>query len=173
MQVSIYAYKDSKIPIYNFWSKEFQKGKSDLFGAGGSLRYNIDDTAVSDFDISLNPYTSDSPTLVMKKHGDFGTGIFGDNKGYEQTELQIIEKNGALKYRYKTSSMSYPLDYSYTDFKPVNSKDLIIKVYSKPRVGETDDSGMNLIITKPADREVKVIVYNDDEVKPRVNYQVK
>lgn len=173
MTISLFGFKDSKIPVYNFWDKDLQRGKGNLFGKGSSNRYNIDDTDVSDFDIALNPYASDYPTVIMRKHGTFASAVYGDGKGIEQVELQIVEKDGQVSYRYKTLSTSYPLNYSYTQFKPVISNNVFVKVYSKPRVNDADNAGINLTINKPAGIDAKVQVYNDDQVKPRVTYQIK
>lgn len=173
MTISLFGFKDSKIPVYQFWTEDLQRGKGNLFGKGSSTRYNVDDTNVSDFDIALNSYTSDFPTVIMRKHDTFASAVFGDSEGIEQVELQITEKGGQAFYRYKTSTTSYPLNYTYTQFKPVVPGTVFVKIYSKPRVNENDKDGMNITITKPADLDVKVQVYNDAQGDSRVTYQVK
>lgn len=173
MELTLFGFKDSKIPVYNLWTTQLKKGKADVFGKGASTRYNINSTDTSDFDIALNPFTSDSPTVILRKHGSYTSGIYGDNALQEPVQIQITEKNGKLYYRYQTATMTYP-DNGYTELVPATSNQVIIKVYSMPRVLEyNDDAGINLIVSKPANLDVKVQVYNDDSVKPRVKYEVR
>ena len=173
MTLTFFGIKDSSIPVYDLWAKDINRGKVDFFSFEGSQRYDSESSNISDFDIQLYPITSDYPTVVIGKQGQYGSKIYGDNTGNENATIEIQGSNGHYQYRSKTQSISFPLDYSFSQFEPKTNSDLFIKIYSDPRLDNNDKSGINLTIINKSDREVQVLSYNDDASRPRVKYVIK
>jgi type IV pilus assembly protein PilO len=124
----------------------------------------------SDFAITLRPISSDIPTVLVGKVNDKGAGayVYADNTNFENVEMQILEKDGKLYYRYKTTSDSYPSDYSeMTVFTP-KSTGIIIEVLSTKRTGSDDKSGINLTVINKSNKKVTVSIKNDDTSRSRV-----
>jgi type IV pilus assembly protein PilO len=124
----------------------------------------------SDFAITLRPISSDIPTVLVGKVNDKGAGayVYADNTDFENVEIQILEKDGKLYYRYKTTSDSYPANYSdMTVFTP-KSTGILIEVLSTKRTGSDDKSGINLTVINKSSKKVTVSIKNDDTSRSRV-----
>jgi type IV pilus assembly protein PilO len=124
----------------------------------------------SDFAITLRPISSDIPTVLVGKVNDKGAGayVYADNPGFENVEIQIIEKDGKLYYRYKTSSDSYPSNYSEMTLFTPKTTGVIIEVISTKRTDSTDKSGINLTVINKSTKKVTVSIKNDDASRSRV-----
>jgi type IV pilus assembly protein PilO len=124
----------------------------------------------SDFAITLRPISSDIPTVLVGKVNDKGAGVYvyADNTGFENVEVQILEKDGKLYYRYKTTSDNYPSNYSeMTEFTSKTAA-VIIEVISTKRTGSEDASGINLTVINKSSKKVTVSIKNDDAGRSRV-----
>ena len=172
ISISLYGFKDSKLPVYDLWSLDKPSGKNDLFSKVGSVVYDVNDFNMSDFDMWLSPITSDRPSVILSKHGSYGTGIYGDNKGRENVDLYVSEKAGRFYYKYKTQSGNYPLDNNAIEFKAATLNDIIIKIYSESRISDVDNSGMNLTVHNQTNKNINIVPYGDDKVNPRVNVTI-
>jgi len=172
ISISLYGFKDSKLPVYDLWSLGQPSGKNDLFSRTGTVTYEVNDANMCDFDIHLSPITSDMPSVIVSKYGSYGTEIYGDNKGRENVNVYVSEKSGRLYYKYSTQSINYPLDNSTVEFKAATINDIIIKVYSESRLSDADNSGINLIVHNQTNRNINVVPYGDDKVNPRVNVTI-
>lgn len=133
-----------------------------------SINYNS--TAISDFDFSLNPIYSDLPTVTVRKHGTFTNTVFGDYEGIEPVSLWLTETaDGKYFYRFSTPAMLYPLDGSFLEFIPATPGEVVIKIYSRPRVSVTDMAGIKVIFHNYTDLVPLVQIGGDDLVMSRVN----
>lgn len=169
MTLGIYGFKDSKIPVYDLWTQQFERGKDNVFTLGGGKVTNVNSVTAADFNVILNPVTSDAPSIIVNKTGVPGTAVYGDNKGIEEVELYVTEKDGKYSYKYKTQSVSYPTNYVATSFDPKTENDIVIHVFSKDRVSGADNSGINLTVYNQTKRKITVIPYSDDKARPRLN----
>jgi type IV pilus assembly protein PilO len=124
----------------------------------------------SDFAITLRPISSDIPTVLVGKVNDKGAGayVYADNTDFENVEIQILEKDGKLYYRYKTTSDSYPANYSDMTLFTPKSTGIIIEVLSTKRTGSEDKSGINLTVINKSNKKVTVSIKNDDTSRSRV-----
>jgi type IV pilus assembly protein PilO len=104
--------------------------------------------------------------------GDLGYSrpvVYGDNKGIENAEIFIEEKDGRFYCKFKTDHQSYP-DAQYTqtfEFIP-EGKDLRIVILSSERVDGNDKAGVNLNIINNTGRKLTYTIENEDKNSPRV-----
>lgn len=173
IKLTLYGFKDSKLPVYNLWSSEPKLGKSDLFSKVGLVSYDINDNNISDFDIYLSPITSDTPSVIVGKHDNYGTEIYGDNKGNEKVAIAVSENGGRFYYKYTTQNSKYPADNKVIEFKPSTTNDIVIKVFSEPRLSDADNSGVDLVVYNETNKNINVVPYNDDKIRPRLNVTIK
>jgi PKD repeat protein len=138
------------------------------------LRTDIEEfyskSSFSDFDITLNPETYDMPPIIIGHHSDEANKIFGDGKGYVNTDLYIEKRsNGKYYYKYSTDSLSYPTDGSWIeDTGFVHDGEVVIKVYSKDRISAWDLNGINLKVHNNSDLHIFIKAYNDSPNFPRL-----
>ncbi len=95
--------------------------------------------------------------------------VYGDNKGIENAEIFIEQKNGKYYCKFKTDHESYPdKQYSRTmEFVPVG-EDLKLVVISSEREDESDKAGIKLNIINNSDKQLFYQIYMDDPSLPRV-----
>ncbi len=124
----------------------------------------------AEFTLITSPIMSDLPSIVVGKtvdnRGD--TQIYADNIGNEAVELQVTKEGDKYFYKYKTSSSSYPADYSQQgiEFSPEGNA-IQLQVISTPRTGAQDKSGVTLTVVNKTDLEFQIQVSNDDASQPR------
>ncbi len=94
---------------------------------------------------------------------------YGDNKGVEDIEIFIEEKDGKYYCKFKTERESYPdTQYSQTfEFEPVG-KDLRLYILSSKRIAKEDLAGVNINIVNNTKKVLSYRIENDDENSPRV-----
>ncbi|AEY65104.1 hypothetical protein [Clostridium sp. BNL1100] len=95
--------------------------------------------------------------------------VYGDNKGTENAEIYIEQKNGKYYCKFKTEHESYPdMQYSKTmEFVPVG-EDLKLVIISSERQDENDNAGVKLNIINNSDKQLVYKIYMDDPSLPRV-----
>ena len=95
--------------------------------------------------------------------------VYGDNKGTENAEIFIEQKNGKYYCKFKTDHESYPdMQYSKTmEFVPVG-EDLKLVIISSERQDENDNAGVKLNIINNSDKQLVYQIYMDDSSLPRV-----
>lgn len=95
--------------------------------------------------------------------------VYGDNKGTENAEIFIEQKNGKYYCKFKTDHESYPdKQYSRTmEFLPVG-EDLKLVIISSERQDENDNAGVKLNIINNSDKQLVYKIYMDDPSLPRV-----
>ncbi len=95
--------------------------------------------------------------------------VYGDNKGTENAEIFIEQKNGKYYCKFKTDHESYPdKQYSQTmEFEPVG-EDLKLVIISSERQDENDNAGVKLNIINNSDKQLVYQIYMDDPSLPRV-----
>ena len=127
-------------------------------------------TEVSNFDISLNPYTSDYPTVIVRKHDTFVSATYGDSKGIEPVNFWFTkDSNGKYYCRYSTSSTSYPLSGGLVELIPASTGEIDIKIFGRGRVSDTDMAGLSIQINNDTDLIPNVQISGDDPAFPRVH----
>ncbi len=137
--------------------------------AGTSLDELYDSTGVSSIDIQLHPVTSDYPSVMIGLHGATGTKIYGENSGFENTSIWLVQsESGEYFCSYSTESIRYPLENGWTEIEPEVIGEFVIKVYSTERISHADRSGVKLNVFNETDLPAHILIYNDDEVYPRV-----
>ncbi len=122
-----------------------------------------------DIILNLSPIYADRETVIIYKNNDptQNSYIYTDNPEMESLEVVFEQVNGAYFYKYKTSTGSYPGNYSNpAPFAPGRVIDFT--VYSTPRTSE-DASGVNATVINNTDLPVRLDVMSDDSTKPRFN----
>jgi WD40 repeat protein len=133
-------------------------------------KFDYGDNRYCNFDVQLAPVTSAAPTVVIGQRGDYGTEIYGDNKGIERVKLTFERRsNGKFYYRYSTQTISYPFDGKWSEFTPMlETEEIIIKVFSESRVADSDESGIDINVINSTGLPVHFLIYGDDQERPRV-----
>lgn len=119
-----------------------------------------------DFVTVLSTVNSPMSSVVMEKVGE-KKSIFGANKSFENTSIELKGKSGNYKYNMITENEKHPLT-GHKDFKP-NGENIVIIVYSSARKGVEDKNIVNIKITNDSDKKVYVYIVGDDEKLPRCN----
>jgi len=131
-----------------------------------------------DFTMRILPYGSNMapPTVAIGSRSIAGNAgdnrlpvIYGDNKGVENVEIYIEEKDGKFSCKYRTEHEAFP-DEAYAKTIPFtpSSKDLRLLVDSMPRKFSEDRSGVNINVVNKTSRTLYIRVLNDDKSEPRV-----
>lgn len=139
---------------------------SDSSVLGGSI------PAFDEIDLSLNLASSNAeqPSVILFKNNDANSEsyLYADNDGNESVEIVFTQTGTTYSFKYKTSLGAYPSAYlEGITFDPGGIIDL--GVYSSPRNGVNDLSGVNISLINNTDLSVRIYINDDDLVKPRVN----
>lgn len=129
------------------------------------------DDSKSDFTLYAKPKTPDLHTVTIEKGKDESklSYIYADNAGVEPVEFYFTKVGTKYFYKYKTSTGTYPKDFSKPiEFVPTG-KNILLDIYSQKRGLNSDLSGANIKITNDTDKRVDVDILDDDKNKPRVN----
>lgn len=169
------ADKDTEYLIWklkNTYGKDSPFSSSAAVGSLATIEQIMEPKDTNDFVISVKSSNSDLPNIMMGKANDTSrlSYAYADSNKEENAEMVISEVDDKYYVKYKTSTSSYPAQYSGSgsEFIPV-SKDLInIKILSEARTGDNDKSSLNLKITNNTKKLVKVQVNNEDKNSPRV-----
>lgn len=166
---------------YDNWPFEDNYGKYNPFdmtsGVYNSASENNDSVDNNyDFVMSVKPLSSDLPTLTLGKSKDSSrnTYIYSDKNTEENVEIIIDKKNGKYFYKYKTTEKSYPENYDGDgiSFEPIGD-DIVLKIFSTPKDGGIDSSSAKVVLINNTDKNVQVLVENDDKDAPRVRVQAQ
>lgn len=125
-----------------------------------------------DFVLTAKPITSDLPTVILGLDDDISAESFvcADSAEVEEAQLHLFMKDGKYLCRYQVGDEVYPLGEEGVEIPFVDSeREIIMKIYSNPRVSETDLSGVNLVLINDTDKPLEVKLLNDDPERPRVN----
>ncbi|KLE17180.1 hypothetical protein [Clostridium sp. C8] len=163
---------------YLIWTLNNVYGKEVLFSSGaasGAYASTIEEQStekdVNDFVMMLRSSTSELPTVTIGKAKDDSreSYIYCDNDKTEEVEVAFDEIDGKTYYKYKTSTSYYPKDNSSQGKEFTSkSKDIVLEILSESRVGTSDNSGIKLKIINNTDKNVEIIVKDDDTSNPRV-----
>lgn len=138
--------------------------------------YKEEDTKVvlrnNDFFGVIRPILSDSSTVRFGLSNDvhFEKMIYDDKNDVVTVNLELTQQGKKYYFRYYTEGSIYPKDGSVEEFKPKGNK-ILVDILSCKRLDDTDNSGMNLVVTNLTDKKVDVVVY-DDDVKTRVSQNI-
>lgn len=163
---------------YLIWTLNNVYGKEVLFSSGaasGAYASTIEEQSnekdVNDFVMMLRSSTSELPTVTIGKAKDDSreSYIYSDNDKIEEVEVTFDEVGGKIYYKYRTSSSYYPKDNSSQGKEFTSkSKDIVFEILSEKRSGTSDNSGIKLKIINNTDKNVEIIVKDDDTSNPRV-----
>ena len=163
---------------YLEWTLNDTYGKENLFGSGnatGAYASTIEEATsekdVNDFLVMVKSSTSELPTLTIGKAKDDlrETYLTADNEKIEEATITLSEVDGKLYYKYNTSKSYYPEGSSQgKEFTP-KSENIVIEITSESRVNTSDNSGLKLTINNNTNKNVEVIIKNDDKSNPRVS----
>ena len=160
------------------WSDEGEGGINDPF-TGGSLVGVFTDLAADSIDdlcdlvLTVKPITADLPTVVCGIDADVSADsfVFADNPGIEEVEVRLFVQDGEYLCSYKTSQESYPHGRVGIPIPFVNNDEkVVMKVFSNPRTGPEDQSGVNVRLFNETDKPFYVYLINEDLYRPRVNF---
>lgn len=163
---------------YLIWTLNNVYGKEVLFSSGaasGAYASTIEEQSnekdVNDFVMMLRSSTSELPTVTIGKAKDDSreSYIYSDKDKIEEVEIAFDEIDGKIYYKYKTSSSYYPKDNSSQGKEFTSkSKDIVFEILSEKRSGTSDNSGIKLKVINNTDKNVEIIVKDDDTSNPRV-----
>ena len=163
---------------YLEWTLNDTYGKENLFGSGnatGAYASTIEEATsekdINDFLVMVKSSTSELPTLTIGKAKDDlrETYLTADNEKIEEATITLSEVDGKLYYKYNTSKSYYPEGSSQgKEFTP-KSENIVIEITSESRVNTSDNSGLKLTINNNTNKNVEVIIKNDDKSNPRVS----
>lgn len=163
---------------YLIWTLNNVYGKEVLFSSGaasGAYASTIEEQSnekdVNDFVMMLRSSTSELPTVTIGKAKDDSreSYIYSDKDKIEEVEVTFDEIDGKIYYKYKTSSSYYPKDNSSQGKEFTSkSKDIVFEILSEKRSGTSDNSGIKLKVINNTDKNVEIIVKDDDTSNPRV-----
>lgn len=163
---------------YLIWTLNNVYGKEVLFSSGaasGAYASTIEEQSnekdVNDFVMMLRSSTSELPTVTIGKAKDDSreSYIYSDKDKIEEVEIAFDEIDGKTYYKYKTSSSYYPKDSSSQGKEFTSkSKDIVFEILSEKRSGTSDNSGIKLKVINNTDKNVEIIVKDDDTSNPRV-----
>ena len=163
---------------YLEWTLNDTYGKENLFGSGnatGAYASTIEEATsekdVNDFLVMVKSSTSELPTLTIGKAKDDlrETYLTADNEKIEEATITLSEVDGKLYYKYNTSKSYYPEGSSQGKECTPKSENRVIEITSESRVNTSDNSGLKLTINNNTNRNVEVIIKNDDKSNPRVS----
>ena len=163
---------------YLEWTLNDTYGKENLFGSGnatGAYNSTIEEATsekdVNDFLVMVKSSTSELPTITMGKAKDDlrETYLSADNEKVEEASITFSEVNGKLYYKYNTSKSYYPEGSSQGKEFTTKSENIVIEITSESRVNASDNSGLKLTINNNTNKNVEVIIKNDDKSNPRVS----
>lgn len=163
---------------YLIWTLNNVYGKEVLFSNGaasGAYASTIEEQSnekdVNDFVMMLRSSTSELPTVTIGKAKDDSreSYIYSDNDKIEEVEVAFDEVDGKIYYKYRTSTSYYPKDNSSQGKEFTSkSKDIVFEILSEKRSGTSDNSGIKLKVINNTDKNVEIIVKDDDTSNPRV-----
>lgn len=163
---------------YLIWTLNNVYGKEVLFSNGaasGAYASTIEEQSnekdVNDFVMMLRSSTSELPTVTIGKAKDDSreSYIYSDKDKIEEVEIVFDEIDGKTYYKYKTSSSYYPKDSSSQGKEFTSkSKDIVFEILSEKRSGTSDNSGIKLKVINNTEKNVEIIVKDDDTSNPRV-----
>ncbi|EOR28096.1 hypothetical protein A500_00930 [Clostridium sartagoforme AAU1] len=163
---------------YLIWTLNNVYGKEVLFSNGvasGAYASTIEEQSnekdVNDFVMMIRSSTSELPTVTIGKAKDDSreSYIYSDKDKIEEVEIAFDEIDGKIYYKYKTSSSYYPKDSSSQGKEFTSkSKDIVFEILSEKRSGTSDNSGIKLKVINNTEKNVEIIVKDDDTSNPRV-----
>lgn len=163
---------------YLEWTLNDTYGKENLFGSGnatGAYNSTIEEATeekdINDFLVMVKSSTSELPTLTIGKSKDDlrETYLTADNEKVEEASITFNEVDGKLYYKYNTSKSYYPEDSSQGREFTTKSENIVIEITSESRVNASDNSGLKLTINNNTNKNVEVVIKNDDKSNPRVS----
>lgn len=163
---------------YLIWTLNNVYGKEVLFSNGaasGAYASTIEEQSnekdVNDFVMMIRSSTSELPTVTIGKAKDDSreSYIYSDKDKIEEVEIVFDEIDGKTYYKYKTTSSYYPKDSSSQGKEFTSkSKDIVFEILSEKRSGTSDNSGIKLKVINNTEKNVEIIVKDDDTSNPRV-----
>ena len=102
---------------------------------------------------------------------NFEKMIYEDENEVVTVNLELTQQGKKYYFRYYNESDNYPKDKIVEEFKP-KGNEILVDILSCKRLDETDNSGINLIVTNKTDKKVNVMIHDDDS-KSRVTKTIQ
>ncbi|MEG0773378.1 hypothetical protein [Clostridium sp.] len=169
IELSMYSVDKPFIDDYFKYNFPKPEGVGDPFSGEGAPP-DIEGNSKSEKHIYIlaKPTSADVSPLSISKYGDDKSAIIS-TKSIEDLEIVFTEENGKIYYKYKTSSSSYPTNYSKVgDVLKVEGKDIIVEAISTLRNSVQDLSQVNVTIINNTSKTVRLKVTSDDKSRPRI-----
>lgn len=125
-----------------------------------------------DFVLTAKPITSDLPTVVLGLDDDISAESFVciDSPEVENARLHLFMQDEQYLCKYQVGEDVYPLNAEGVEIPFVDGeREIVMKIFSNPRVNLTDFSGVNLALINETNKPLVVKLLNDDPENPRVN----
>ncbi len=124
----------------------------------------------NDVIVILSSIYADRSTIITYKKDDSNSESYLYKDGNSMEPLEItFEQNGDTYFvKYKTSSGSYPSDYTSSSEIELGQQ-IDLYVFSTPRIDQEDFSGVNVTINNYTDLPMKIVITADDSDTPRFN----
>lgn len=129
-------------------------------------------TVACDFVLTAKPITADLPTVILGLDNDISAESFvsADSPEVEKAEVHLFMSDGKYLCKYSAGQETYPQDEAGVEIPFASTdKNVVLNIFSNPRVSETDFSGVNLSLFNETDMSLIVNVINEDPDIPRVN----
>lgn len=156
--------------LNNTYGKEYPFSNS--AASGTTIEELASNDSAYDFIMLSKPITSDIPSVMIGKANDEQniSYVYSDNSEVEIVEVVLTEQNGKYYYKYKAGNSQYPLSYNGNgiEFTPVGDE-ILINIISTKRLSDDDKSGISIVLTNNTNKEVNVVIENEDESRPRVS----
>lgn len=160
---------------YYMWLLNNTYGKNYPFSLAEASGTTIEQLGNSDnpydFVMLVKPVSSDLPTVMLGQanDGDNLSYVYGDSKGIEEVEIVLTEENGKYYYKYRTTTSNHPISYNGNgiEFKPLGDE-IVLNIMSSKRLGEDDLSGVSINFINNTNKEVNIVIENEDDNDPRV-----
>lgn len=126
-----------------------------------------------DFFMSLQPESSDLPTVLIGKTEDSSrkTYVSEENNAIVNVEFNFKTENDKYFYSYSTKNSSYPKQGTWQEFTPSNSGSIYIKVSSSDRASKADSVGANIAVINTTGLKIRFEIEDDDKNNPRVYFK--
>jgi type IV pilus assembly protein PilO len=154
------------------WKDLVKSGKANPFSAGSAAVFAAS-VGSYDFYMSVLPDSSDLPAIILGKTGDESrtTNLYADSNAVENVSFEFKEDGGKYYYKYTAGSGKYPADGTWSEFIPVSSGNLYIKVYSSERNSKADSAGVNIGVTNTSDLKIRFEIEGDDKSNSRIYFK--
>ncbi len=155
------------------WKDLAESGKANPFSEDGAGYFGGVSGSSYDFYMSVVPESSDLPTVMLGKAGDTErmTYVYADSNSVENISLSFKKESNKYYYKYSTKNSMYPAGGGWSEFIPLSSEDINLKIYSSTRNSKTDSAGANVSVSNTSGLKIRIDIDDDDSLNPRISFK--